>query len=224
MRWKFARRYGFEARIGNVLLHRGPVLFDLGDEARELADLQRGIALWRRASGIFMLARNMTLLADYQLRANQLEQARASLAEAERHAETTEENDQFAEIFRLRGRIWQSEGNYEQARLCFECAIVRSRKQRARLFELHAARDLARLSLEVGGVAHLLKRLRAVVDWFPAGLDIPGARRMSRTAAVVGLHLEGFEILLMFPVRDVALETADCVTADGHVVVDEFAA
>jgi tetratricopeptide (TPR) repeat protein len=170
---EICEKYGFEARIGNVLLHRGPVLFDLGDEARGLADLQRGIALWRRASGIFMLARNMTLLADYQLRANQLEQARASLAEAERHAETTEEKDQFAEIFRLRGRIWQSEGNHEQARLCFECAIVRSRKQRARLFELHAARDLARLSLEAGGAADSLKRLRAVVDWFPAGLDIP---------------------------------------------------
>ncbi len=170
---EICEKHGFEARIGNVLLHRGPVLFDLGDEERGLADLQRGVALWRSASGIFMLARNMTLLADYQLRARQIEQARTSLAEAERHAETTEEKDQLAEIFRLRGRIWQSEGNYEQARLCFERAIVQSRDQRARLFELHAARDLARLSVEAGGAADAFERLRAVMHWFPAGLDVP---------------------------------------------------
>ena len=34
---EICEKYGFEARIGNVLLHRGPVLFDLGDEARGLA-------------------------------------------------------------------------------------------------------------------------------------------------------------------------------------------
>lgn len=170
---EICEKYGFEARIGNVLLHRGPVLFDLGDEERGLADLQRGIALWRRASGIFMLARNMTLLADYQLRAKHLEQAHASLAEAERHAETTEEKDQLAEIFRVRGRIWQSQGNHEQARLCFERAIMQSRDQRARLFELHAARDLVRLSVVAGGAADALERLCAVVDWFPASLNVP---------------------------------------------------
>ena len=80
---EICERYGFDARIGNVLLHRGPVLFELGDEERGLADLQRGVALWRKTSGIFMLARNMMMLADYQLRANQLDQARASLGEAE---------------------------------------------------------------------------------------------------------------------------------------------
>ena len=149
------------------------MLFELGDEERGLADLQRGVALWRRTSGIFMLARNMMMLADYQLRANQLEQARTSLAEAERLAETTEEKDQLAEIIRLRGRIWQNDGHHEEARRCFERAIAQSRDQRARLFELHAARDLVRLSAEAGGTTDALKDLRAIVDWFPPGLDVP---------------------------------------------------
>jgi DNA-binding response OmpR family regulator/class 3 adenylate cyclase/tetratricopeptide (TPR) repeat protein len=170
---EICERYGFESRIGNVLLHRGPVLFELGDEERGLADLQRGVALWRRTSGIFMLARNMMMLADYQLRANQLEQARTSLAEAERLAETTEEKDQLAEIIRLRGRIWQTDGHREEARRCFERAIAQSRDQRARLFELHAARDLVRLSAEAGGTTHALEDLRTIVDWFPPGLDVP---------------------------------------------------
>ena len=135
--------------------------------------LQRGVALWRKTSGLFMLARNMMMLADYQLRANHLDQARASLQEAERLAETTEEKDHLAEIIRLRGRIWQSEGRHEQAGHCFERAIAQSRMQRARLFELHAARDLARLSAEAGGYSHAPGELRAIVDGFPPGLDIP---------------------------------------------------
>jgi tetratricopeptide (TPR) repeat protein len=170
---KICERYGFDSIIGNVLLHRGPVLFELGDEERGLADLQRGVALWRQTSGIFMLARNMMMLANYQLRANQLGQAGASLDEAERLTETTEEKDYLAEIIRLRGRIWQSEGHHEKAKLCFQRAIARSRDQRARLFELHAARDLVRLCAEAGDLTEALEMLRSIVDWFPPSLDVP---------------------------------------------------
>jgi class 3 adenylate cyclase/tetratricopeptide (TPR) repeat protein len=166
-------KHGFNSRIGNVVFHRGPSLFELGDEERGLADIQRGVMLWRSTSGIFMLARNLAKLAEYQLRADQLEQARASIGEAEHLAETTEEKDHLAEIIRLRGRIWQAEGHYEQARLCFERAIARSRDQGARLFELNAARDLAKLSVETGDAREALEKLRSIVDWFPATLDVP---------------------------------------------------
>ena len=170
---EICQKHGFDARIGNVLLHRGPVLFELGDKKRGLADLEQGVVLWRRTSGLFMLARNMMMLADYQLRAQQFEHARISLSEAERLAEATEEKDHLAEIIRLRGRVWQSEGNYEAARQCFERAIARSRVQRARLFELHAARDLVRLAIEAGRRAEAHEKLRTIVEWFPANLDIP---------------------------------------------------
>ena len=170
---EICEKYGFDARIGNVLLHRGPALFELGDQERGLVDIQRGVDLWRKTSGTFMLARNVAILAEYQLRANRLEAACANLSEAERLAETTEEKDQLAEIIRLRGRIWQSEGNHDKARLCFERAVARSRDQRARMFELHAARDLVRLSAEAGGSTEALEKLRSVVDWFPADLDVP---------------------------------------------------
>ncbi len=166
-------KYGFDARIGNVLLHRGPALFDLGNEEEGLADIQRGVAIWRKTSGTFMLARNVAILAEYQLRANRLEEARISLVEAERLTETTEEKDQLAEIIRLRGRIWQREGCYDKARFCFERAIARARDQQARLFELHAARDVVMLSAEAGDSAEALEKLHGIVDWFPADLDIP---------------------------------------------------
>ena len=79
----------------------------------------------------------------------------------------------LAEITRLLGCLSQAECHREQARLCYERAIVQSRKQGARLFELYAARDLARLSAETGDDAEGLQTLRSVVDWFPATLDVP---------------------------------------------------
>ena len=79
-------KHGFDTRIGNVLFHRGLSLFELGEQRRGLADLQRGVAQWREQNGIFFLARNLAKLAEYQLRANQLEQARANLGEAERRS------------------------------------------------------------------------------------------------------------------------------------------
>ena len=62
-------RHGFKTRTGNILQHRGPALFELGDEEQGLADIQRGVTLWRERNGIFFLARNLAKLAEYQLRA-----------------------------------------------------------------------------------------------------------------------------------------------------------
>jgi len=170
---EICEKYGFDSRIGNVLLHRGPVLFELGDAERGLADIRRGVELWRKTSGIFMLTRNMAMLGEYQLRAEQVEAADASIREAELQAEATEEKYHLAEIMRLRGRIWHRQGRYEQARQCYHRAIVRAREQAARLFELHAARDLARLDAQAGDATAALATLRSIVDWFPAALDVP---------------------------------------------------
>ncbi len=165
--------HGLDARTGNVLLHRGPVLFELGDAEQGLADIRRGVELWRETSGIFMLTRNMAMLGEYQLRADLVEEADASIREAEQHAEATEEKYQLADIIRLRGHILQRQGQYEKARWCFHQAIARARKQAARLFELHAARDLARLDMQAGDAAEALAALRSIVGWFPATVDFP---------------------------------------------------
>jgi tetratricopeptide (TPR) repeat protein len=165
-------KHGFHTRIGNVLQHRGPALFELGEEEQGLSDLKQGVALWRERNGVFFMARNLAKLGEYQLRAGQLEQARASLSEAERLAETTDEKMHLAEITRLLGCLSQ-EGHREQARLCFERAISRSHEQGARLFELNAARDLVMLGAKPGDDAEALQTLHSIVDWFPATLDVP---------------------------------------------------
>jgi len=145
------QRHGFNSRIGNVLRHRGPLLFELGDEERGLVEIEQGLSLWRKRSGQFLLARNLAKLAEYQLRADQNEQAGASLDEAQHLAETTEEKHYPAEIVRLRGRLWHTRGDQRKARHYFELAIAQARTQGARLLELNAARDLATLEATGGG-------------------------------------------------------------------------
>jgi class 3 adenylate cyclase/tetratricopeptide (TPR) repeat protein len=49
-------KHGFDTRIGNVLQHRGPALFELGDKEGGLADIQRGVTLWRWSNGMFFLS------------------------------------------------------------------------------------------------------------------------------------------------------------------------
>jgi tetratricopeptide (TPR) repeat protein len=118
-------------------------------------------------------------LAEYQLRANRLEEAHANLDEAEQLAETTDEKMHLAEIIRLRGRFCQAKGDYDQARLRFERAIACSRQQRARLFELNAARDLAKLCSEPARPrAHFR---RCALSWI--GFQPPSMFRSSPNAA-----------------------------------------
>jgi hypothetical protein len=99
--------------------------------------------------------------------------ARASIREAELLAETTEEKDQLAEIIRLHGRVCQSEGHHEQARLSYERAMVQSRDQQSRLFELRATRDLAQLSAETGDFTEALEKLRPLSTGFRPPLTSP---------------------------------------------------
>jgi class 3 adenylate cyclase/tetratricopeptide (TPR) repeat protein len=166
-------KHGFDTRIGNVLQHRGPALFELGDKESGLADIEQGLTLWRQRNGTFFLARNLAKLAEYQLRAGRLEPARASLAEAEHLTETSDEKMYLAEIVRLRGQLRQAEERRDEAKECFKRAIGLARDQQARLLELNAARDLVLLTADSGDCAEAIELLRTVVDWFPAVLEVP---------------------------------------------------
>jgi hypothetical protein len=99
----------------------------------------------------------------------------------------------IAEIVRLRGRLWQAEERREEAKQCFERAIGLARDQQARLFELNAAHDLVILTADQGGDAEAIESLHAVVDWFPATLEVPilaQCRAMLRQSAARQQKLE----------------------------------
>ncbi len=170
---RICEKNGFVPRMGNALVYRGASYFDLGQYEHGLREVRSGIGIWRKTSNTFGLTQLICELARLQVRANRADEASASICEAEHISETTDETFFLAEISRLRGRIWFLRENFENARTCYERAIARAKESEARLFELRATRDLAHLGVAEENPDPALTRLRAIVDWFPATLDIP---------------------------------------------------
>ena len=114
---------------------------------------------------------------DRLLRVSTIEEAEAALREAERIVTQTEERQAAGELARLRGLLWQSAGNADQAAACLREAIEWAGERNSKLYELGAARDWARAAGDPRGQpAEALAALGAVVAWFPAGLDALGLR------------------------------------------------
>ena len=140
---RFARSMDLTRASATFLLHRGPVLFDMGDE---------GAGSGRPGTGCRFMAQDKRPL---HARAQHddacrlpnpgaaTRAARISLGEAERLAGSDGGQGSlggnhpaaWADLAE-RGSPWAGQA------AAFEQAIARSRAQRARLFELHAARDL----------------------------------------------------------------------------------
>ena len=83
-----------------------------------------------------------------------------------------------AELLRLRGvlSLLLPEPNRSAAEASFRCALVTARERDARMWELRAAVDLARLWFKQGMRAEARDVLSPVHDWFTEGFDTPDLR------------------------------------------------
>ena len=79
------------------------------------------------------------------------------------------------EVHRARHRLALSRpnGSLEEAETLLRCAIVSARSREARLFELRAANDLARLLHKEGKRAAAVALLEPLHSWFTEGFDAP---------------------------------------------------
>jgi tetratricopeptide (TPR) repeat protein len=179
-------RHGFEARLGTVLIQKGLALFGLGRRDRALADLSRGLELWRKTSHRFHMTFWLGEFADWLIRSGCIDLAQSALAEAEQIVADTDEESYVAELYRLRGLLWRLAGNGQTATALLYKALGWSRARHARLFELRAARDLAQSALSAGMLGTAMEELRSIVQWFPSGLesrDLKEARELLELAA-----------------------------------------
>ena len=87
-----------------------------------------------------------------------------------------------AELLRLRGALslLLPEPNRSAAEASFRCALVAARERDARMWELRAAVDLARLWFKQGMRAEARDVLSPVHDWFTEGFDTPDLRDAKR--------------------------------------------
>jgi predicted ATPase len=78
-----------------------------------------------------------------------------------------------AELYRLRGELLlqQTVAQAEEAAVCFEQALVVSRCQQARSWELRTAMSLARLWQRQGKRTEARELLTPIYDWFTEGFN-----------------------------------------------------
>jgi predicted ATPase len=114
------------------------------------------------------------LLAKAHACAGRLRDAREALKSAFRAANGNGEHILTAELHRFDGelRLASSGADAEtEAENCFQTAIGVARKQKAKLWELRAARSLARLWLSQGKIKEAHDLLEPVYRWFTEGFD-----------------------------------------------------
>jgi DNA-binding winged helix-turn-helix (wHTH) protein/tetratricopeptide (TPR) repeat protein len=173
-------RYGFRARLGTVLIARGTLLFGLGDTDRGIRDIQLGTNMWRETSGTFHMTEWLSYLIDRLWQDGRLVEAETALLEAEQIAEGTEEKYQVAELRRLRGNI-VCRTDIGRAEVYLAEAIRWSRDRKAKVFELRARRDLARIYINIGRAEAAAALLKDGLSLFPESLifsDLSEARQL----------------------------------------------
>jgi tetratricopeptide (TPR) repeat protein len=166
-------RHGFHARMGTVLIFTGSAYVGLGDAERGLAEIRRGLKLWREASGRFHASWWLSEFADCLMRAEKFDQVDAVLCEAEQVVAATDERSFVAELIRLRGLLLTQRGQLTHGTAQLLRAVEWSQSRSAKLFELRAIRDLARIQMSQGQSGRAFEKLRAVISSFPSALETP---------------------------------------------------
>jgi len=127
-----------------------------------------------RAEGIGLyLSGTFATLAEGQLRANLMEDARTTLDKAFAFVEETDERYWESELFRLKGELLIADGEISGAEACLKKAVDIARKQSAKSLELRAAMSLSRLWQQQGKKTQAKKMLVEVYNWFTEGFDTP---------------------------------------------------
>ena len=104
------------------------------------------------------------------------------LGEALEHVERTDERVYEAELHRLKGAILLARAPPPtvEVEVCLRRALAIARRQKARLWELRVATDLARLWQANGQSREARALLEPVYAWFTEGFDTPDLAEAGR--------------------------------------------
>ena len=113
----------------------------------------------------------ISLLGETYLWAGRWPEAQEQLDEALRLVQATDERWYEAELNRLAGEVALARGSDVDADMHFHRALIVARAQSALMWELRAAKSLARLWRKTGKVAKARALLASVLDGFTEGFD-----------------------------------------------------
>ncbi len=184
------RRYSEElialSREQNLLYWPLEGISNLGWAQAELGEVEAGIQLLqqgiqdRRSLGYkFLLPHFLSLLGEQVGKYTSAEQGLTVLDAAQAALEKSEERWCEAELYRRRGELLRLQSNdtgaerAERAVRAFQHALAVAHSQGARMLELRAATQLARLWLGQGKAIEAERLLAPLYAWFREGFDTP---------------------------------------------------
>jgi hypothetical protein len=135
-------------------------------EAREgLAQLIEGLSVYRAVGAVSMRPLAFTMFAETYAQLLQPAEGLNSLAEAIQVIDASQERCQEAEVYRLRGELLMASGKGATLEQNLNRALATARQQSAKLLELRAACDLARLWRDQGKRTEAHNLLALVYAW-----------------------------------------------------------
>jgi predicted ATPase len=137
------------------------------------SDAIRMITESRSTGSTLWLPASLSHLAKAYAELGEFDDARRCIGEAMTAIETTSERMWEADVHRVAGEIalMSPKPDVRKAEADFERALVVSRQQRAKSWELRAAMSLARLWRDQGKVQQARELLAPVYGWFTEGFD-----------------------------------------------------
>ena len=135
--------------------------------------LRSGLSAYRATGAVTTLPFYIDFLAEACESAGQIDESFALLDEALEIAERTEERWFAAELHRHKGRLLMRQGDTESAEKAYQTALSIAAEQEAKLWELRATVDLARLRRDQDRRAEAHDLLAPIYCWFTEGLATP---------------------------------------------------
>lgn len=168
---------GFDLQRGAGRMLLGRAMVALGEVEEGARLLHEGFAIWSNHGSQTGITEYAALAADVLLGAGRAAEAERYVRLGEQAVTDLRERYFAAELARLRAGLARHAGDEAAAQAGLREAMAIAAQQGARLFELRAATDLARLLHAQGRGAEGARELRPALDALPEGHDQPDAQR-----------------------------------------------
>jgi predicted ATPase len=164
---------GFAYWLGVGTHHRGWALTALGQAQEGLTLLTRGLSMVRAAGAGITMPAILMELAEAYTKLGRPDDSVSCLAEAAKLIERTDERFAEAELHRRQGDLLNVAEDRVSAERSYHQALAVAKRQSAKLWELRAATNLARLWRDQGKRTEARDLLAPVYGWFTEGFDTP---------------------------------------------------
>jgi tetratricopeptide (TPR) repeat protein len=169
---ELCRTHGIAQELQWAVPLRGRALVELGETARGLDELSRGLDAHIRTRSTLMRPYFFLLYAGALLRARQIDQAQQVLMESRAISDATSQHAYDSEHRRLQAEVFLARGDREACEAMYGESLAIARSQGGRALELRAARGYASF-LVGGGRIEEAREALAICASFTEGRDTP---------------------------------------------------